>query len=248
MRRKLVVGNWKMNGSFELCRTLVPALAAAAHDRVGLVVCPPAPYLPALGELVNGSQLAFGAQNVSPYANGAYTGEVSAAMLRDLGCAYAIVGHSERRSKFAENDEVVAEKACAAIEAGIQPIVCIGETEQEREANRTNEVLGKQLNALIDRVPSADLVRCVLAYEPVWAIGTGRIASLEQVWEAHTFIRYRLSDVDPALAEMMTVLYGGSVKAANAAELFAVPEVDGGLIGGASLAAEDFLKIYSAMP
>jgi triosephosphate isomerase len=204
--------------------------------------------LSAVAELVNGSQLAFGAQNVSAYANGAYTGEVSAAMLWELGCAYAIVGHSERRHQCGETDAVVAAKACAALDAGITPIVCIGETEQEREGKRTNEVLGRQLSALIDRVPASDLVRCVLAYEPVWAIGTGRTATLEQVWEAHTFIRYRLSDVDPALAEMMTVLYGGSVKPANATELFALPEVDGGLIGGASLAGEDFLKIYAAMP
>jgi triosephosphate isomerase (TIM) len=246
MRRKLVVGNWKMNGSMALCRALVPALAAAAGESVAMVVCPPAPYVPIVAALVAGSPMIVGAQNVCASPNGARTGEVSAAMLGEVGCAYAIVGHSERRREHGETDEAVAEKARAAFDAGIVPIICIGETLEERNAGQTRSVIARQLAALIECFRPDELEQCVLAYEPVWAIGTGKTATLDQVRDVHAFIRQCLYVTSIALAERIAILYGGSVRSANAPELFALPGVDGGLIGGASLTLEDFLAIYRA--
>ena len=232
-RPRLVAGNWKMHGSREAIRALLDAIAAGlANTSVQCVVCPPFPYLAQVAERLRGTALALGAQNVSEHAQGAYTGEVSAAMLVDCACRYAIVGHSERRQVYGESDAQVAAKFAAARGAGLTPILCVGETLAEREAGRTREVVARQLGA----VKFAD---GVLAYEPVWAIGTGRNATPEQAQEVHAFLRERLPDDTP-------ILYGGSVKPQNAVAIFAMPDVDGGLIGGASLVAQDFLAIVRA--
>ena len=246
-----MVGNWKMNGSQALCRALVPPMIAAAAVRVNdarvkMVVCPPTLYQASVAEMARGSGLAVGVQNVSAFGNGAYTGEISAAMLRELEYGYAIVGHSERRTLLRESDADVAAKARACVAEGIVPIVCVGETEREREEARSEMVVGRQLGALIGWLPPAELVQCVIAYEPVWAIGTGKTATPTQVQEMHAFIRQYLRAALGAQAEQVSILYGGSVKPGNAAQLFALPDVDGGLIGGASLVAEDFLSIYRA--
>jgi triosephosphate isomerase (TIM) len=233
-RVRLVAGNWKMHGSLAANRALLDAVAAATSGMSGVecAVCVPFPYLPQAAERLRGSALAWGAQNVSEHREGAYTGEVSAAMLKDLGCRYAIVGHSERRQLYGEGDALVAAKFAAAQGAGLTPILCVGETLAEREAGRTEQVVGRQLDA----VRFAD---AVLAYEPVWAIGTGRTASPEQAQAVHAFLRAKVGAATP-------ILYGGSVKPQNAAAIFAMPDVDGGLIGGAALVAEDFLAIARA--
>src|SRR5438132_7349456 len=232
-RTRLVAGNWKMHGSRESIRALLDAIVAGV-DGAGAqcAVCPPFPYLEQVAERLRGTPIAWGAQNVSEHAQGAYTGEVSAAMLAELGCRYVIVGHSERRQLFGETDGQVAAKFGAARAVGLTPILCVGETLAEREAGRTEEVVARQLAAV-------KFSEAVLAYEPVWAIGTGRNATPEQAQAVHAFLRGKLnSDV--------SILYGGSVKAQNAAAIFAMPDVDGGLIGGASLVAEDFLAILHA--
>jgi triosephosphate isomerase len=247
MRRRLVVGNWKMNGSLDLCAKLMPELInASGCSPVSLVVCPPAPYLATLSAIGRGTRVGVGAQTVSAFSAGAFTGEICVAMLNEIGCNYAIVGHSERRNRFGETDDDVAAKARACVAGGVTPIVCVGETEQERCDGRTADRVSRQLAALIEALPLADLAQCVIAYEPVWAIGTGKTASPEQAQEVHTLIRERLDIVDPSLARVTPILYGGSVKSANAAQLFAMPDIDGGLIGGASLIAEEFLGIYEA--
>jgi triosephosphate isomerase len=225
-----VAGNWKMHGSREANRALLDALAAA--DVPG-AVCVPFPYLAQVSERLRGTRIAWGAQTLSEHASGAYTGEVSAAMLGDFGCRYVLVGHSERRQLFGEGDALVAAKFAAARAAGITPILCVGETLQEREAGRTQEVVARQLDAVLAKGALGD---AVLAYEPVWAIGTGRTASPAQAQEVHAFLRRRVG-ADTA------ILYGGSVKPANAAAIFAEPDVDGGLIGGASLVAADFIAL-----
>lgn len=242
-RRKLIVGNWKLHGSLAQCRDSAPLLVAALRLEVGLAICPPAVYLAELAALARGTDLGYGAQDVSAHAIGARTGEISAAMLKELGCRYAIVGHSERRQYHGESDELVAAKAQACVDAGVTPIVCIGETMEQRQTGQTGVVLARQLAALlqIDGWREA-----VIAYEPVWAIGTGLAATPEMAQEAHAFIRRELGDADPAAAERITLLYGGSVKPDNAGELFAMPEIDGGLIGGASLDVESLLAIYRA--
>jgi triosephosphate isomerase len=237
-RSRLVAGNWKMNGSRAANRALLDALLRDLGRQGGsdVAICPPFPYLEQIGERLQGTQIAWGAQNVSEHAHGAYTGEVSAAMLKDLGCRYVIVGHSERRQLFAESDERIAAKFAAAQVAGLTPILCVGETLEERDAGRTKEIVARQLDAVLN---AADFGAAVLAYEPVWAIGTGRNATPEQAQAVHAFLRERVSGET-------RILYGGSVKAQNAAGIFAMPDVDGGLIGGASLVANEFIEIVRA--
>ncbi len=237
-RTPLVAGNWKMHGNRESNRALLEALLAGLPGPEGAecAVCVPFPYLAEVAERLSGTALAWGAQNSSEHAQGAYTGEVAAGMLKEFGCRYVIVGHSERRQLYGESDAVVAAKFAAVRSAGMRPILCVGETLQEREGGRTRETVARQLGAVLDRHELGD---AVLAYEPVWAIGTGRTASPEQAQEVHAQLRARVG-------AGTRILYGGSVKPANAAALFAMPDVDGGLIGGASLVAADFLAIARA--
>ena len=246
MRRPLVAGNWKMHGSRAMAGELVAALAADLPAGVDVAVLPPFPYLDAIIAAHPGSALAFGAQDLSEHAQGAYTGEVSGAMLHDIGCRYVLVGHSERRQYHAESDARVAAKFVAAQAAGLVPILCVGETLAEREAEATEAVIGRQLDAVIERAGMDSFASAVVAYEPVWAIGTGRTASPEQAQAVHAFIRGKFSERDATIASSLRLLYGGSVKPANAAELFGRPDVDGGLIGGASLVAADFRAICAA--
>ncbi len=248
MRKVLVAGNWKLNGSLESNTALVNGILAGMADvKVAEVaVCPPYPYLPQVRDLLSGSDIKLGSQDNSEYDSGAYTGEVSAPMLKEIGCHYAIVGHSERRTLFGETDEITAKKFQAAQNAGLVPILCVGELLEERENGTTEEVVARQLDAVTELVGVAAMANSVIAYEPVWAIGTGKTASPEQAQAVHEFIRSRIAAQDAAVAEGLRILYGGSVKPDNAAELFAKPDIDGGLIGGASLKAEDFLGICTA--
>jgi len=247
MRRKFVAGNWKMHGSLKSNDALLRDVRAgvAALD-IDIAVCVPYPYLAQARELLAGSNLAWGAQDVSEHAQGAYTGEVSAAMLVDFGCKYVIVGHSERRAYYGESDAIVAAKAQAALQAGLIPIVCVGETLEERERNVTAEVVMRQMDAVIARCGVASLAHMVVAYEPVWAIGTGRTATPAQAQEVHALIRARVAREDAGVAGGLRILYGGSVKPGNARELMTQPDIDGGLIGGASLVAADFVAICAA--
>ena len=241
-----------MNGSLDANAALLRALAsqvsaggsAPGRAPCRVVVCVPNPYLQQAKELLDGSRVAWGAQDVSVHAKGAYTGEVSAGMLREFGCTYAIVGHSERRQYHAESDDLVARKAASALAGGLTPIVCVGETLDEREAERTDEVVGRQLDAVLDRL-QGDVARTVIAYEPVWAIGTGRTATPDQAQAVHKMLRARLRGVRAVgdAAQTIPLLYGGSVKADNADELFARDDIDGGLVGGASLDAMEFLAV-----
>ena len=237
-RTRLVAGNWKMHGSRASNQVLLDALLEGLRDAQGVecAVCPPFPYLQQVSDRLRGSTLAWGVQNLSEHAQGAYTGEVSAAMAKDFGCRYAIAGHSERRQLYGETDTQVAAKFAAAQAAGLTPILCVGETLQEREAGRTEETVARQLGEVLARCDFGD---AVLAYEPVWAIGTGRTATPQQAQEVHAFLRKRVSNAT-------RILYGGSVKAQNAAALFGMPDVDGGLIGGASLVAKEFIEIVRA--
>lgn len=241
MAQKLVVGNWKLNGAFATNEALLGACCAL--PRVDAAVCVPFPYLAQAVSRLNG--MALGAQTVSEFQSGAYTGEVSAEMLAEMGCRYVIVGHSERRALFGEDDATVGRKAAAALRAGLVPIVCVGETLAEREAGQVMEVIGRQLGAVLDLIGAQGLSRSVVAYEPVWAIGTGRAAGADEAQEVHGHIRRWLAEHGASAAEMR-ILYGGSVKADNAASLFGMPDVDGGLIGGASLSARDFMAICQA--
>jgi len=238
MRARLVAGNWKMNGSrasnLALLEALLKGIGAARGAECA--VCPPFPYLGQVGEKLCGTPVALGAQNLSEHAQGAHTGEISAAMLAEFGCRYVIVGHSERRQLYGERDAQVAAKFAAALGAGLIPILCVGETLEERDAGRTEEVVGRQLDAVLK---ANSFEKAVLAYEPVWAIGTGRNATPEQAQGVHGFLRRKV-------AAATRILYGGSVKPQNAAAIFAMPDVDGGLIGGASLVAKDFLDIVKA--
>ena len=247
-RRKLVAGNWKMNGSLaanrELIAALLPGLGAASGADV--TICAPFVYLPQLQPLLAASRVALGAQTVSEFESGAYTGEVSGAMLKEAGCAQVIVGHSERRALFGESSAQVAAKFGAALKAGLQPILCVGETLAEREAGATEAVVGAQLDAVLDQLGVAALGQGVVAYEPVWAIGTGKTASPEQAQAVHAFIRARVAKHDAAVALQLKILYGGSVKAASAKTLFACADIDGGLVGGASLQAQEFVAICQA--
>jgi triosephosphate isomerase (TIM) len=248
MRQKFVVGNWKLNGSLPGNETLLRALLKDVTPRPDrhLAVCVPTPYLAQVRALLEGSPIAWGAQDVSRFEKGAYTGDVSGAMLREFGATLAIVGHSERRTVFGDTDAVVAEKYAAARKAGLTPIFCVGETLEERERGVTEAVLARQLDAVLEKSGPAALDGGLVAYEPVWAIGTGKTATAAQAQEAHAFLRGRVAAKDAAVAARLPMLYGGSVKGSNAAELFAMPDVDGGLIGGASLVAEDFLAIWRA--
>ncbi len=244
MRRKLVVGNWKMNGSRVANAELLAAVMAARPFGLDVAVCPPAVYLSEVAATLAGGDIRWGAQDVSSHEPGAYTGELSAAMLQELGCRYAIVGHSERRAYHAESDALVAQKAQAALARGVTPIVCVGETLAEREAGQTEAVVKRQLSVVIHTLAHC-AAEMVVAYEPVWAIGTGRTASPEQAQAVHEVLRAQLQAAT-GRADQMTILYGGSVKADNAAQLFVQPDIDGGLIGGAALKAADFIAICRA--
>jgi triosephosphate isomerase (TIM) len=248
MRSKAVIGNWKLNGSLASNEALLKALLREVPrgGPVACAVCVPAPYLAQARALLEGSGIGWGAQDVSRFGKGAYTGEVSGAMVAEFGARYAIVGHSERRAIFGDSDAVVAEKYAAARRAKLSPVFCVGETLEEREQGRTEAVLARQVDALLERCGAAELDGGIVAYEPVWAIGTGRTATSAQAQEAHAFIRGRIAGKDEPVAAKLPILYGGSVKAANAAELFAMPDVDGGLVGGASLVAEEFAAIWRA--
>jgi triosephosphate isomerase len=246
-RTKLVAGNWKMHGETAANQALLDALkAGAASCKAAMAVCVPFPYLAQARAALSGSPIAWGAQDVSRHVQGAYTGEVSTTMLKDFGCRYAIVGHSERRSYHGETDETVAAKADAAIKSGLIPIICVGETLAEREGNITGQVITRQLDAVIACIGAAGLAKSVVAYEPVWAIGTGKTASPEQAQEVHALIRARVAAADAGVAAGLQILYGGSMKPSNAKELMAQPDIDGGLIGGAALVAADFLAIGAA--
>lgn len=248
MRTKLVVGNWKMHGGLAQNQLLIEQILAGVSGvlPVDVALCVPYPFLAQAQSSLSGSTIGWGAQNVSEYAQGAYTGEVGAAMLADFSCRYVIAGHSERRALFGETNECVAAKVEQALSGGLGPILCVGETLEQRKANQTFDVVTEQLAVVLDRIGIGAFSRVVVAYEPVWAIGTGVAASAGQVQEVHAAIRAQLSVVDPSVAAGLKVLYGGSVKPLNALELFAMPDIDGALVGGASLVAEDFLAICQA--
>ncbi len=248
MRQKLVAGNWKMNGSKASIKELLDGIKKGIGDVVDseVAVCPPAIYLGEVESQLSGTPIAWGAQNLSTEASGAFTGEIAASMINDFSCKYVLVGHSERRTLYGEDDAIVAKKFAVARAAGLKPVLCIGETLEERESGVTEEVCARQLQAVIDLEGVAAVADGVIAYEPVWAIGTGKTASPEQAQEVHAFIRKSLAEQDAGVAEKVQILYGGSMNAANAAELLAQPDIDGGLIGGASLKAEDFLTICRA--
>ncbi len=247
MRRTLIAGNWKMNGSLAANDVLLAGLKqGVGGDLVDVAVCVPAPYLAQCAAALQGTSIRLGAQDVSTSVSGAYTGEVSGAMLQDFGCRYVIVGHSERRSYHGETSAVVARKALAALAAGLTPIVCVGETLDERDAERTAAVVGAQLDAVLDAVAVSDLAKLVIAYEPVWAIGTGKTATPQMAQAVHAVLRARLAATDAEAASQVQILYGGSMKPDNAADLLAMADIDGGLIGGAALKAADFNAIIAA--
>jgi triosephosphate isomerase len=242
------MGNWKMNGSAESAKSLCNAIIEELNaGDTGIAVCAPYVYLANLQVLSVDSPLAVGAQNVADQASGAYTGEISASMLKELGCKYALVGHSERRTYYGDTDESVAARFCQAQKQGIIPVLCIGETLAEREANETFNVVNRQLDAVIEKAGIEALNNAVIAYEPVWAIGTGVTASDEQAQEVHKAIRERIAAKDQAIADKIQILYGGSMKPANAKGLLGMADIDGGLIGGASLDAQSFLDIYHSV-
>jgi triosephosphate isomerase len=254
-RERLIVGNWKLNGGLAKNAALLEGLLAgvkaalpahSAGNDVGMAVCVPTPYLPSVSAQLSGSLIAWGAQNVSVYESGAYTGEVSAGMLAEFGAQYVIVGHSERRSLFGDTDQDVATRFMRVQAAGMRPILCVGETLAERDAGETTQVVLRQLGAVVDAVGAASFRDAVLAYEPVWAIGTGRTATAAQAEEVHFALRRAVAEKDEEIAARLPILYGGSVKAANAGALFAEANIDGGLVGGASLDAQEFLGIWRA--
>lgn len=237
-----------MHGSLAANQALLEEMVAGVRglSGVGVAVCVPFPYLAQAQQCLTGSLVAWGAQNLSEYESGAYTGEVAGSMLKEFGCQYVIVGHSERRALFGDSDERVAEKVVRALSCGLLPILCVGETLEEREAGRTVAVVVRQLAAVLRKTGVAAFAQVVVAYEPVWAIGTGKTASAAQAQEVHAAIRAEIAAEDLVVAEKVKILYGGSVKPGNAAELFAMPDIDGGLIGGAALVAQDFLAICRA--
>ena len=248
MRGYLVAGNWKMNGSKAANAELVDGIVAGMpqSDSVELLICPPFPYLAAIAAKLSGTGVALGAQNVSQHQAGAYTGETAPSMLSDIGCTYVLVGHSERRAIVGESSEMVAAKFQAAQDAGLIAVLCVGETQQQREAKQTEAIVDEQLNAVIDGSGIQAFSNAVIAYEPVWAIGTGLTATPEQAQDVHRHIREVLAARDQDVADAVRILYGGSVKGDNAAGLFSKPDIDGGLIGGASLKSADFLAIAEA--
>jgi triosephosphate isomerase len=248
MRRKMVVGNWKMHGSLKENKSLLEAVKQGVKDlhNADFVVCAPYPYLAQAQSLLQGSNIAWGAQNMCSTNDGAITGAVSPAMLVDFGCTHVIIGHSERRNLFNETDDTAAARFNAALEAGLIPIFCMGESHEERESDWTDYIVGRQLDSIIRRFGPQALVNAVLAYEPLWAVGTGNPATPEQAQEVHDFIRERIARCNMEIAANVRILYGGSVKPSNAAKLFAMPDIDGGLIGGASLSAKEFVPICQA--
>jgi len=249
MRRYFVAGNWKMNGSRQANAALLDKLVAGLAPDAGIdvAVCPPAVYLEAAGRRLDGTPFRLGAQNLCEQDKpGAFTGEIHGAMLKDVGCTHVIVGHSERRALYGEDDAVVARKFRVAQSLGLQPILCVGETLEQRERNETEAVLKRQLDAVLELCGIGSLGQAVVAYEPVWAIGTGRTATPQQAQAAHAFLRSQVAARDARIAAALRILYGGSVNAGNARALFAEPDVDGGLIGGASLKADEFLAICAA--
>lgn len=249
MRRKLVAGNWKMHGSLETNKQLLDEVIKGLQEvRNGdFAVCVPFLYLPSVKSILQNTNIAWGAQNVSQFEKGAYTGEISASMLNDFDCRYVIVGHSERRALFGETSPIVAEKYVAAQKAGLIPILCVGETLEQRDTGITEKIIEEQLAAVLDQAGVESLRKAVIAYEPVWAIGTGKTATPQQAQDIHVFIRSVISKQNSDTAKELIILYGGSVKANNAVELFAMPDIDGGLIGGASLIASDFVAICQAI-
>jgi len=248
MRRSLVVGNWKMNGTLASAELLTKGIIAGlGENSADIAVCVPFLYLPRVSELVKNTALALGAQNVADKPSGAYTGEISAAMLGEFLCKYALVGHSERRSYYGDTNESVAARFCQAQEQNIIPVLCVGETLEQREQDQTFAVINAQLDAVINLAGIAAFGAAVIAYEPVWAIGTGKTATDEQAQEVHRYIRQYIAAKDQTIADKIQILYGGSAKPDNAKGLFAMPDIDGGLIGGASLDAESFLKIYHSI-
>jgi triosephosphate isomerase len=248
MRRPLVAGNWKMNGSRAATAALLAELELRAKPQwaIDIAVFPPFVYLAEAHRAVEDGPIAVGAQDVCAEASGAFTGEVSAAMLKDIGCRAVIVGHSERRHWYHEDDALVARKFAAALSVGLMPVLCLGETLDERVAGKTEAVVGRQLDAVVALNGIERFVTAVIAYEPVWAIGTGRTASPDQAQAVHAFIRRRIAEQNANIGGQLRILYGGSVKAGNAADLFAMPDVDGGLVGGASLSADEFYEICAA--
>lgn len=248
MRRPIVAGNWKMHGSRAVNAGLLEGILSGWREgfEAEAIVCPPFVYLQDAVRTLRESGIAVGAQNLCAEPQGAFTGEVSAAMLADCGCAYVIVGHSERRAMFGDTEQLVARKFAAAQAHGLVPILCVGEQLAERDAGQTHRVVAQQLDAVLDLVGAAALGGAVVAYEPVWAIGTGRNATPDQAQDVHAFIRARIGQRDAKIASSVRILYGGSVKASNAAELFAMPDVDGGLVGGAALKSDEFLSIVNA--
>ncbi|MES2103281.1 MAG: triose-phosphate isomerase [Pseudomonadota bacterium] len=248
MRRTLIAGNWKMNGSFAANAALLAEIKAGLNGQAGcdVLVCPPAPYLQQCADVLAGTSVAWGAQDVSAHGVGAYTGEVSATMLADTACQYVIVGHSERRAYHLESNELVAQKAQQVLRAGMRPVICVGETLQQRELGQTNNIVTAQLQAVLDVLDAADMLKIVVAYEPVWAIGTGKTATPQMAQDVHAVLRSQLAARDAAAAEQVQILYGGSMKPDNAAELLAMADIDGGLIGGAALKSADFLAIVRA--
>jgi len=253
MRKGLIAANWKMNGQEESNEALLSAILEALHGlsvhenaQTEILICPPALYLQQVGKKLEGSQLQLGAQNLHPAESGALTGEISAQMLRDAKCSHVIIGHSERREIFGEDDQFIAEKFSAAQASDLIPMLCIGETKAQREAGETSEAVLGQLKAVLNHAGVDAFKNSVIAYEPVWAIGTGLTASPEQAQEVHALIRATISELDAGVGEQIKIIYGGSVKSTNAAELFAQQDIDGALVGGASLVAEEFVSIWSA--
>ena len=250
VRQTIVAGNWKMHGNHAENQKLLEAIEEQLGSEITtkVMVFPPFVYLAQVGKIISDSNsvIEFGAQNISEHSSGAFTGETSAAMLKDLGCTHVLVGHSERRSLYHESSQLVASKFVAALEADLTPILCFGESLNEREAGKTMDIVFEQIDAVLDIAGTEGLSKAILAYEPVWAIGTGKTASPEQAQEVHSEIRSHLDELDPRLADKIQILYGGSVNATNATELFAMADIDGGLIGGAALKADDFFTICVA--
>ncbi|HIQ14229.1 MAG TPA: triose-phosphate isomerase [Leucothrix sp.] len=247
MRRILVAGNWKLNGSTESIKELLEGILAGMSDaKTDVAVCAPYIYIPQVQDILARTEVGYGSQSISENDSGAFTGEISGSMLNDFACKYAIVGHSERRTLFGEKDADTANKFAAARKHGLTPILCIGELLEEREQGITEDVVSRQLDAVIELEGVEALADAVIAYEPVWAIGTGKTASPQQAQDVHAFIRGKIAKLNAEVAEKVQILYGGSVNGGNADELFAMPDIDGGLIGGASLKAEDFLAICKA--
>ncbi|MBD08417.1 MAG: triose-phosphate isomerase [Gammaproteobacteria bacterium] len=249
MRTPLIAGNWKMNGSTQRTQQLISSLCSGVaddDDRI-MLLCPPYPYLHIAAEALKSKAIMLGAQNIAMEPDsGAYTGEVSGLMLKNFGCEYVIVGHSERRALYGETNEVVSNKFIIAQAQGLQPILCVGETLEERELGQTQAVVRRQIQKVIDSAGSAAFSSAVIAYEPVWAIGTGLTATPDQAQETHSFIRSLISEQDATIASLVQIIYGGSMKSENAKELLSMDDVDGGLVGGASLNAEEFLAIFQA--